>query len=184
MAMLKRRKQGRTNYAKRLKMVASGAYRLVARRSLKNIMLQIIEYKKDGDIILAASHSRELKKYGWPYSNKNTSAAYLLGLLIAVKAKKSGLKECIFDFGLENAMHGGVLFAALKGAVDGGLKIPHDSVALPKEDRINGEHIAKYARELSKEKYSKIFSNYIKANARPEEIKNKFDDAKKKILSG
>ena len=36
---------------------------------------------------------------------------------------------------------GNRIFAVLKGAVDGGLEIPHSKEALPSEDRISGKHI-------------------------------------------
>ena len=182
MTIQRRKRQSKTDYNARLKMIASGKKRLVARLSSNNIILQIIEYKKDGDTVLLCAHSNELKKYGWTYNKTNISAAYLLGILIAAKAKKKGIKEAIFDCGMKRAVHGGVLFSILKGAVDGGLNIPHNTNAFPKEERINGMHIADYAKKLSKEEYAKKFSNYLKLNSKPEDIKNKFDDVKGNIL--
>ena|SRR3989344_3189711 len=182
MTQYKRRRKSRTDYNARLNLIKSGKLRLVARMSLKNIILQIIEYKKDGDVVLIAAHSNELKRYGWLYSKTNISAAYLLGLLVAIKAKKKNLKEAIFDSGLKKAIHSGVLFAVLNGAVNGGLKIPHNPDIFPTEARINGEHVAKYAKMLNNEEYAKRFGNYAKLNLKPEDMKKKFDEAKNNIL--
>jgi hypothetical protein len=42
------------------------------------------------------------------------------------------------DLDLQKKIH---LYAALKGAIDAGLKIPYNEEILPSEDRIKGEHI-------------------------------------------
>lgn len=178
----RRKREGKTDYRARLKMLVSGRLRLVARLSLRNILLQIIRYEKNGDKILLSAHSNELKGYGWPYSKTNISAAYLLGLLIAAKAKKKGIKEAIFDCGLRNFVGGGVVASILKGAVDGGLKIPHKPEMFPDDSRINGEHIANYSKMLDEEKYKKMFGGYIKLGQKPEDIQKRFLDAKGRIL--
>lgn len=182
MAKQRRKLEKKTDYKSRLRILVSGKTRLVARISLKNVLLQLVKYETAGDKILASAHSRELKKYGWEYNGANMSSAYLVGLLIAVKAKKNGIKEAVFDCGLRKVSSGGVLSATLKGAVDGGLKIPHNKEIFPDESRISGEHIAKYSKSLNQEDYKKIFSNYIKSGMKPEEIQKKFTEAKEKIF--
>lgn len=133
----KRRREGKTDYKKRLAFVASGRPRLVVRRSLKNINLQLIEYQEEGDKVLASANSRELIKLGWKHSRGNIPAAYLTGFLLGHKAKK--VKEAILDMGLYKSIKGNVIYAALKGAVDAGLNVPHDPKVLP-EGRVTGEH--------------------------------------------
>jgi large subunit ribosomal protein L18 len=36
---------------------------------------------------------------------------------------------------------GGGLFAALKGAVDGGVEVPHGEDVLPSDERVQGAHL-------------------------------------------
>ena len=83
----RRKREGKTNYKKRLKLLLSKKPRLVIRRSLNNISLQIIEYQTNGDKIIVGTNSSELKKMGWTANTGNIPAAYLTGLLLAKKAK-------------------------------------------------------------------------------------------------
>lgn len=184
MSVQRRKRQRKTDYKTRLKMVASGKLRIVTRLSLKNVSMQIVEYGNNGDKIITSAHSNELKKYGWLYNRANISSAYLVGLLLAIKAKKIKIKEAIFDCGLKKTFSGGVLFAALKGVVDGGLDVPCNDEVFPSEERIRGKHIADYVKSLKKEDYEKRFGNYLKLNARPEDIEKKFAEVKDKITRG
>jgi len=143
----RRRREGSTNYKKRLKMLQSRAIRLIAKKSNKYITLQFIEYHAKGDKTLAVAHSSELKNFGWNFGMKNIPAAYLTGLLAAKKAKEKKITTAIFDIGLYSPTKGAKVFAALKGAVDGGLKIAHSAEIIPKEDRITGQHIAKHLKK-------------------------------------
>lgn len=144
----KRKREGKTNYHKRLSLLKSQKPRLVVRRSLKNIQVQIIEFKQDGDHVISTAHSRELVKSGWKGSRSNIPAAYLTGYLAAKKAIAQGVKEAIFDLGLAPSIHGNKLYAALQGGVDAGLQIKHDPKVFPSEERITGTHISK---DLKKE---------------------------------
>ena len=65
----RRRREGKTNYKKRLKLLLSKKPRLVVRKSLKYIRAQIVEFDKKGDKTLASAFSRELKKLGWKYAD-------------------------------------------------------------------------------------------------------------------
>ncbi|MFH0752184.1 MAG: 50S ribosomal protein L18 [archaeon] len=180
----RRKREGKTDYRLRLKLVASEKPRLTIRRTNKHMIVQIIQFHPDGDKILAGAAATELKKYGWKAHTKNLPAAYLVGLLCGVKAKKAKVKEAITDLGLNKSSKGGVLYAALKGAIDAGLDIHHSEEILPPKDRLTGKHIADYAKAISsdKAKYEKQFSKYIKANVKPEEIEKQFETTKSKIL--
>jgi large subunit ribosomal protein L18 len=154
----KRRRLGKTYYNKRLKLLLSRKPRLVARKSLKYIRAQIVEFSKEGDKTLATATSNELKKFGWSFACDNLPAAYLTGILIGKKALKKGVKEAILDSGLHVSTKGNRIYAVVKGAVDAGLKIPIDESILPTEDRIRGLHIAKYSEKfkLLPEKFEEI----------------------------
>ncbi len=143
----KRKLQGKTDYLKRLSLIKSGRLRLVIRRSLKNIIIQFIEFNPDGDKIISSSSSKELAKtYNIKGSLKNTPSAYLIGLLAGKKAIKLKIKEVVPDLGIRKPHTGGAIFAALKGVIDAGVIVPHEKVSkeesvFPNEGRINGEHI-------------------------------------------
>jgi len=142
----RRRREGKTDYRLRLSLLKSGKPRLVVRKSSKNIVCQIVQYDKGGDKVAASADSRNLKKYGWNGHCGNLPAAYLTGLLCGTNAKKAGVKDAIFDIGLYASVKGSRLYAALKGAVDSGLSIPHSEEALPKQERIEGRHTASAER--------------------------------------
>ncbi|BES81292.1 50S ribosomal protein L18 [Pyrodictium abyssi] len=182
----RRRREGKTNYYKRYVMVLSGKPRLVVRRTNKYIWVQVIIAKPQGDVTIAAAHSRELvKRYGWLGGTKNTSAAYLTGMLAALRALKAGIGYAVLDIGLHRPVRGSRVFAALKGAVDAGLEVPHSEEILPEEYRIRGEHIAKYAAMLAQENpelYERRFSLYLKRGLRPEDLPKHFEEVKSKIL--
>ena len=84
----------------------------------------------------------------------NTPAAYLTGMLFAAKAKKAQQDRAVLDIGLNRATPGARVFAALKGAVEAGLDVPHSEEILPSDERIKGAHIAAYNK-----KYGDIVQN-------------------------
>ncbi len=182
----RRRREGKTNYRLRRKLVISGLPRLVVRGSLNNISLQLVKSVYGGDRTLVSAHSRELvKKYGWKGHCGNVPAAYLTGLLLALKAKKIGVTRAILDIGLHPPVKGCRVFAALKGALDGEMEIPHGNGIFPSDERIRGEHIAEYAKQLLEtkpERYAKQFSAQIKRGIRPEMLPKHFDEVKNAIL--
>jgi large subunit ribosomal protein L18 len=145
----RRRREGKTNYKKRLALLKSRKLRLVIRKFNKNIIAQIIEYHPEGDRVIASSHSNELEKYGWKFNKGNIPAAYLVGLLIGKKAKG---KEAILDLGLQSPVKGGRLYAALKGVIEGGLKINAEEKIFPKQERIEGKHITGYEKNKINDK--------------------------------
>ncbi|MEM3552186.1 MAG: 50S ribosomal protein L18 [Candidatus Bathyarchaeia archaeon] len=178
----RRRREGKTNYKKRRALILSKLPRFIVRLSNKYVLIQIAEAKPSGDYILVSAHSMELKKLGWKGSCENTSAAYLTGLLAGFKALQKNIKEAILDIGLRKATKGARVFAAMKGALDAGLKIPHSEEILPDESRIKGEHVAVYAKSLSQEEYNKRFSGYLKNGLPPENLPNHFEEIKNKII--
>lgn len=180
----RRRREGKTNYGKRKALIVSDKPRLVVRGSLKNIIAQIVVAKPHGDEVIVSAHSRELTKYGWRAPRGNVPAAYLTGFLCALKAKAMGVEEALLDIGLYTPSKGSRVFAALKGAIDAGLIIPHSEEVLPDEDRITGEHIANYAKMLSvnHEKYVLTFSQYIKNNVPPEDLPQHVVEVKEAII--
>lgn len=182
----RRRREGKTNYYKRYRMVLSRKLRLVARKTLRYIIAQILKFDPKGDVVIASAHSIELKKkYGWKAATDNTSAAYLTGLLVGLRARAKGVEEAVLDIGLHRAVKGSRVFAVLKGALDAGLKIPHSPEILPSDERIRGEHIASWAKMLlenNPEFYEKHFSQYLRNGLRPENLPKHFEEVKEKIL--
>jgi len=177
----RRKRAGRTNYKKRLDMLKSRKARLVVRKSNMRMLAQIIEYAEAGDKIAISADSNDLKEFGWKYSGKNLPAAYLTGYLCAKRSIAKGNKEAVMDIGLQASISGSSIYAALKGAADGGLQIPIGKEILPDDKRISGAHIADYAGKLEKKEHDKKFSGYIKAGADPKNITNTFNEVKKNI---
>uniref|UniRef100_A0A9J8ALD5 Ribosomal protein L5b n=1 Tax=Cyprinus carpio carpio TaxID=630221 RepID=A0A9J8ALD5_CYPCA len=127
-------------------------YRMIVRFSNRDIVCQIAYAKIEGDVIVCAAYSHELPKYGISVGLTNYAAAYCTGLLLARRLlNKFGLDKvyegqveitgdefnvesidgqpgaftCYLDAGLARTTTGNKVFGALKGAVDGGLSIPH-----------------------------------------------------------
>ncbi len=181
----RRRREGKTDYKQRLRLLKSGKPRFVVRKSINNVTCQIVEYSKDGDKTIVSVNSNDVKKIGWKGNPGNLPAAYLVGLLCGSRANKKKIKDAVLDSGLYVSTPGSRIYSALKGAVDSGLKISHSEEILPKEERIRGEHIAALAKKIKSEKpdeYKKRFSIYLKNKVSPENLTKHFDEVKKKIL--
>jgi large subunit ribosomal protein L18 len=140
----RRKREGKTNYKKRLELLKGRTDRLVVRKTNTQMIIQVARYEADGDKILLTVNSNELKKLGWKHSCKNIPAAYLAGLLAAKKAKQKGITAAILDLGLQTPLRGSKLFAVLKGAKEGGLEVPANEEVYPSDNRIKGEHISTY----------------------------------------
>jgi len=184
-----------------------------------------------GDRCVCAAESTELANYGIPCGYKNYSAAYATGLLIARRLlKKYGMDgdfkgkeeidgdeyhveeeetevekrpfKCILDVGIQNTSVGVRVWGALKGAVDGGLHIPHkirnfpgyepptDKGAEPTYEaeahkaRIFGEHVSEYMSSMAEEdptKYEAHFAKYIEAGKDADSIVDMYTEAHSKI---
>lgn len=182
----RRRREGKTDYRARRTLVLSRVPRLVVRLSLKHAIVQVIEAESIGDKVLVSAHSNELSKaYGWLSNRGNIPSAYLTGLLCGFKAMANGVDKAFLDIGLHIPSKGTRIFAALKGAVDAGVEVPHSEDILPDEGRISGKHIADYASQLSSdpEVYKQKFSKYLSKGSRPEKLSEHFSAVKAKIMS-
>ena len=155
-SILKRKRQDKTDYAARINLLKSKLPRLVVRKSNRYITAQIVESKEAKDKTICLINSKELIKEGWTSSFKNVAAAYLLGILIAEKAKEKGIKAAILDFSRYTSTKESKIYGVVKGARDNGLEISCDEKMLPKENRIYGEHLKDH------EKIKKIIEKKLK----------------------
>lgn len=180
---LKRRIKKKTDYNQRLTLLKSGKHRLVVRKSLRNLLAQIVEYNPDGDKILVSAMTKELSKYGW-LGGCNLSAAYLTGLLVGYKALKKNIKGAVLDIGLQISTKGNKIYALALGCIDAGMEIPISKDVVPSKERIEGRHIENYAKLLkdkNPDEYQKRFSSYIKKGLNPEAFSEHFKSVKKTI---
>lgn len=138
--MFRRKRQGKTDYRKRLSLLKSGKTRLVIRITNKNIITQAVKYAPKGDKIISSAHSRELTKYGWTVNRRNIPAAYLTGLMFGKKSKDK-VKEMIIDFGFQNSKKNTIIYSALKGVIDSGISLKASKEIFPNEERLKGKHI-------------------------------------------
>jgi large subunit ribosomal protein L18 len=140
----RRRREGRTDYRVRLKLLASGRSRAVVRCSGRRVRVALVDFDPRGDRVLASADSSELGRIAFPpVSLASTPAAYLTGYLAGLRAKSRGADGAILDVGLQHATSGGRLAAALKGLLDAGLEIPHGGEKFPSADRLGGAHLPK-----------------------------------------
>lgn len=181
----RRRREQKTDYRHRLGLLKSGKPRLVVRKSVRGMTCQVVAFAQEGDKCMASANSAELAKFGWKVAAGNIPAAYLTGLLCGIRAKGKGISEAVLDVGLYRSTKGGRLYAAVRGAVDAGLDVPHSKDILPPEDRTKGAHIAAYADWMKRESasdYKKRFSSFLKESVVPEELPQHFEQVKAKIL--
>jgi len=155
----KRRRENKTDYLKRLKLLKSGKPRLVFRKSNRYFICQYVLSEEAKDKVVFGISSKELLKNGWPEnfsgSLKSIPAAYLTGVLMAKKIKEKKLEEPIIDFGMNRILYKTKVFGFLKGLIDSGIDISCKKEAFPEEERISGKNL--------KEDFSKHF----------EDVKNK-----------
>ena len=143
----RRRREGKTNYHKRLGLLLSKRPRVVVRKSGRNLIVQLVEHNTAGDKTLTSASALDLKKVGYKGSTGNIPAAYLTGVLFARRALAAGYSNGVLDLGLNANSRGSRIYAALLGAVDAGLDIPLSREPLPTNERARGEHIAAYASD-------------------------------------
>lgn len=171
----RRRREGRTNYRKRLKYLLSKTPRLVVRKGNNQIICQIIEYKENGDVVLASANSHELKKFGWLGHPGNVPSSYLTGFLCGKRALKKKIKGVILDANFVSES----ILAAAKGFLDSGCNIPFN--AQLKERRIQGFHIQDYAKELKTKNPEKFNKQFSRKGFDPTKFVESFNEVKKKI---
>jgi len=201
----------------------SPKYRFVVRYTNKDIITQVIYAKIQGDVVMSAAYSHELEKYGMPVGLTSYAAAYATGLLLArrlltklklekyvgttdikgeefhVEALEDGPApfHALLDVGLRRTTTGSKVFAALKGACDGGMDIPHSEkrfVGFNKEEKklnpevlrkyIFGGHISDYMKQMKEDnptKYEKHFSKFVKAGIKAEDLEARWSKTHKAI---
>lgn len=97
-----------------------------------------------------------------------------------------GAFRCYLDVGLSRTTTGARVFGAMKGAVDGGLNIPHSVKRFPgysaetksfnadvHRAHIFGQHVADYMRTLEEEDeeaFKRQFSKYISLGIRADDV--------------
>lgn len=194
----------------------SPKYRFVVRITNRDVICQIICADLTHDSVVASAYSHELKRYGVKLGLTNYAACYATGLLLArrVNAKfelsyegkteadgesynvKDDADEsaaspfkAVLDVGLARTTTGAKIFGALKGAVDGGLHVPHNDHRFPGSRRdgdwvadaemhckyIYGEHVGEYMTQLADEDedaYAKQFQRYIDAGIDGDSMKD------------
>jgi large subunit ribosomal protein L18 len=185
--LLRRRREGVTDYRARKRAITSQKPLLVVRISNKNVSSQFVKPIAKGDVVLSATHSKELLKLGWRGSRKSTPACYLLGLLAGKKALAAGVKEAVAYNGLTPFIKGSRVAALLKGVVDAGVRVPVGEEVFPAAERLTGKSIADYATKLAvedKEAYSKSFSSLLKGGFKPEEYPAEFERVRAAISGG
>jgi len=195
-------------------------YRLIVRLSNRDVTAQIAYSRIEGDRVVCAAYSHELPKYGVKVGLTNYAAAYCTGLLVARRIlQKLGLDSlyggctevtgeeynvepvddgpgafrCFLDVGLARTTTGARIFGAMKGAVDGGLNIPHSVKRFPgysaesksfnaevHRAHIFGQHVAEYMRSLEgedNEAFKRQFSRYIALGIRADDLETIYKKA-------
>ncbi|MGD0329546.1 MAG: 50S ribosomal protein L18 [Nitrososphaeria archaeon] len=183
--IFRRRREGKTDYHLRKKIVVSRLPFVSIRVSNKNILLQVIKASTKGDTVVESVHSRQLQKFDWPFSRKSIPASYLCGLILGLRAKDKTNSRVIVYMGVEPYVSGSRAAAAIKGIVDSGLKIEANAKTFPDDHKIKGGHIIEYAKNLKSsdsDLYNKRFSNYIREGLDIEELSNIVEKVKKTII--
>ena len=141
----RRRREGKTDYIKRTKLLKSNTPRIDYRKTNNYIIAQYIKSDKAQDKIELGATSKELLKYGWPKESKGSlksiPASYLLGVLFGNRILKNKFETPIIDTGLHRAVHKSRLYAFIKGLVDAGVGIKHEKNTFPDDERIKGKNI-------------------------------------------
>ena len=170
---MRRRREARTDYHQRLRLLKSGKPRLVARKSNKHVRAQLVTTGPQGDNTAASASSQDLAEYGWEAPTGNMPAAYLTGLLAGLRAVEAGIEKAVLDIGLNSPTPGSKVFAVQEGAIDAGLEIPHNDDVLAEWPRTRGEHIAEYA-----EQQDGLYGGDFDATELPEH----FDELRERLL--
>jgi large subunit ribosomal protein L18 len=159
----RRRREGKTDYLKRIKLLKSESPRVVFRKTDRYIIAEYITSKEAQDKIEIGITSKVLKNYGWPDkfngSLKSIPASYLTGFLIGKEIIKKKLEQPIVDFGMTRVLSKNKGFAFLKGLIDAGIEINCDEENFPEEERIIGENLKEDFSKTFKEIKSKIEKN-------------------------
>jgi large subunit ribosomal protein L18 len=158
----RRRKEYKTDYLKRLKLLKSEKPRLVFRRTNKYIIAQYVLSEEAKDKVVFGTTSKALLKYGlkkdFKGSLKSIPASYLTGYLIGKEILNRKLSKPILDVGMIRTIHKTKVFAFLKGVIDSGIELPCEKENFPEEEKIKGT----YAKEGFSKEFEKIKSEIDK----------------------
>jgi len=143
----RRRREHKTDYGKRIKMLKGETPRIIFRKSNKYVIAQYVSSVQAQDKIEFGISSKDLLKYDWPKENqgglKSITASYFTGFLVGKKILKGSLENPIPDFGMQRVLHKTKIYAFLNGLIDAGVKIKCDEKLFPEESRIKGKHMKK-----------------------------------------
>lgn len=208
-------------------------YRFVVRQTNRDVVCQIVYSRIVGDFVLCAAYSHELPRFGLPVGLTNYAAFYCTGLLLArrllkqlhlddkypgvtsvtgevseVTAVEDGPRpfKANLDVGLVRTTTGARVFAAMKGAVDGGLNVPHNEKRLvgykakkgEQEAKFNpavlrehifGAHVAKYMKKRAADRKDPkfveadktLFTKYAKAEITADKLEKLIKSVHEKI---
>lgn len=180
----RRIRERKTNYRKREKLLVGKKDFVTVNVSDQNISAQLIRPDLLGDKVMASVHSNELLSYGWKGSRKNIPSCYLVGLLLGKKCLQKKISSAILYIGKRHFTT--KIAACLKGLSEAGLELPYSEDILPSEDRIQGNHIADYAKILktNNDVYKSRFSSNLGSGLEPEKYPSHFSEVRDKIVNG
>jgi large subunit ribosomal protein L18 len=166
---IKRIRQHKTNYRKRAAILIGRHHFITIKVTNQNVLTRLLDPDIKGDKVLATAHSRELVKQGWSGSLNSLPACYLTGILLGKKCLEKNFDSGVLYTGL-NPFTSRVA-ACLKGIVDAGMHVPASEDSFPEQDRLEGNHIADYAKLLQQDrsKYESRFSLLLKNGLKPED---------------
>jgi len=179
----RRIRERKTNYRKREKLLVGKKDFVTVNVSDQNISAQLIRPELLGDKVMASVHSNELLSYGWKGSRKNIPSCYLVGLLLGKKCLQKKISSAILYIGKRHFTT--KIAACLKGLAEAGLEMPFSEDVLPSDDRIQGNHIADYAKKLKEndDLYKSRFSSNLGSGLEPEKYPSHFSEVKDKIVN-
>jgi large subunit ribosomal protein L18 len=179
----RRIRERKTNYRKREKLLIGKKDFVTVNVSDQNVSAQLIRPELLGDKVMASVHSNELLSYGWKGSRKNIPSCYLVGLLLGKKCIQKKITRAILYIGKRHFTT--KIAACLKGMSEAGLEMPFSEEILPTEERIQGNHIAEYAKKIKSndDLYKSRFSSNLGSGLEPEKYPNHFSEVKDRIVN-
>ena len=179
----RRIRERKTNYRKREKLLIGKKDFVTVNVSDQNVSAQLIRPDLLGDKVMASVHSNELLSYGWKGSRKNIPSCYLVGLLLGKKCIQKKITRAILYIGKRHFTT--KIAACLKGMSEAGLEMPFSEQILPTEERIQGNHIAEYAKKIKSndDLYKSRFSSNLGSGLEPEKYPNHFSEVKDRIVN-
>lgn len=179
----RRIRERKTNYRKREKLLIGKKDFVTVNVSDQNVSAQLIRPELLGDKVMASVHSNELLSYGWKGSRKNIPSCYLVGLLLGKKCIQKKITRAILYIGKRHFTT--KIAACLKGMSEAGLEMPFSKEILPTEERIQGNHIAEYAKKIKSndDLYKSKFSSNLGSGLEPEKYPNHFSEVKDRIVN-